>query len=144
MHQVLFVCVHNAGRSQMAEALFNRLAAGRAIAHSAGTLPAPGVHPVVRDAMAEVGIDLTSQHPKLLTLEMLQSADRVITMGCGIEEPCPAPLLERVEDWGLEDPAGQPLQRVRQIREEIHRRVQTLVKELAGATAEPNTPPKHP
>ena len=134
MHQVLFVCVHNAGRSQMAEAFFNRLAVGKALAISAGTLPASGVHPVVRDAMAEVGIDLAGQQPKMLTSEMVERADRVITMGCGIEEACPAPLLARVEDWGLEDPVGQHLEKVRQIREEIRRRVQNLVAELADAT----------
>ena len=129
MKTVLFVCVHNAGRSQMAEAFFNRLAAGRAQAISAGTMPAERVHPEVVEAMAEVGIDLSRQKPKLLTPEMIEEASRIITMGCSVEEVCPAVFVPS-EDWELEDPKGQPIEKVRAIRDEIRRRVEALVEEM--------------
>src|SRR3990172_6012458 len=105
MKTVLFVCVHNSGRSKMAEALFNRLAGGRAIALSAGTQPGDKVNPVVVEAMREVGIDISGSMPKALTPEMAEQADRIITMGCGAdaEAVCPASFIE-TEDWALEDP----------------------------------------
>lgn len=128
--RVLFVCVHNSGRSQMAEAIFNHLAQGKAVAASAGTAPAETVLPTVVQAMAEVGIDIGSQRPKELTEEMAGQADRIIAMGCNVQEACPALRLE-VEDWGIEDPHGQPIERVRGIRDEIWRRVERLLGELA-------------
>ena len=129
MKKVLFVCVHNAGRSQMAEAFFNQMAKGKAKGFSAGTQPADKVNPVVVAAMREVGIDISRQKPKLLTLEMLESVDRVITMGCGAEGVCPASFVP-TEDWQLEDPEGKPIERVRQIRDEVKARVEELVRTL--------------
>lgn len=126
--RVLFVCVHNAGRSQMAAALFNRHANGRATADSAGTRPAARVHPEVVDAMREVGIDLAGAKPGLMTPELSAGADRVITMGCA-EGECPVVSVP-VEDWGLPDPAGRPAPEVRAIRDEIDRRVRELVSRL--------------
>ena len=113
----------------MAEAFFNSLAGGRASATSAGTSPAAKVNPAVVKAMREVGIDISQQKPKMLTLEMMESADRVITMGCGVEEVCPASFIP-TEDWALEDPHDQPIARVRQIRDEIKARVEALAKEF--------------
>jgi arsenate reductase len=131
MKRVLFVCVHNAGRSVMAEALFNRLAQGRAEALSAGTEPQGSPHPEVVDAMREIGIDVSGHLGVLLTDEMVASAERVITMGCAVDEAaCPAILYAEVEDWGLPDPKGQPPERVREIRDEIERRVSDLMEQL--------------
>ncbi len=130
MKLVLFVCVHNSGRSQMAEAFFNSKTDGRAAAGSAGTEPGDQLNPTVVEAMHEVGIDLVGARPKLLTQEMLDRADRVITMGCSVEESCPALFLPQVEDWGLEDPAGKPIEKVREIRDEISRRVAKLLEEV--------------
>jgi len=128
VQRVLFVCVHNAGRSVMAEALFNELAAGRAEASSAGTIPGGGPHPVVVEAMREVGLDVAGHRGRLLTDDMVRSADRVITMGCAVDEQaCPAVRYANVEDWGLPDPKGQPIERVREIRDEIRRRVEVLL-----------------
>ena len=129
MKKVLFVCVHNAGRSQMAEALFNLIANNGVRAESAGTKPASEVNPVVVQAMAEVGIDISTNRPRLLTFEMIEDSERVITMGCGVEESCPASFVPS-EDWELDDPAGQPIEKVRQIRDEIKSRVQQLLREL--------------
>ena len=129
MKRVLFVCVHNAGRSQMAEAFFNRMAKGKAKGFSAGTQPTDKVNPVVVETMSEVGIDISRRKPKLLTLKMLEDADRVITMGCGVEGVCPASFVP-TEDWQLEDPEGRPIERVRQIRDEVKARVEGLIKEL--------------
>jgi arsenate reductase (thioredoxin) len=125
--RVLFICVQNAGRSQMAAALFNHRAAGRAVADSAGTRPGNRVHPEVVEVMAEVGIDLEPSVPKMLTSHLAGGAARVITMGCGDE--CPV-VSAPVEDWALPDPAGQPLPVVRSIRDEIDRRVRVLLSEL--------------
>jgi len=119
---VLFICVHNAGRSQMAEASFNRLAGGKARAISAGTMPAERIHPEVVAAMAEVGVDVSRRRPKQLTQEMIDEASRIITMGCSVEEVCPAVFVP-AEDWGLEDPEGQPIEKVRAIRDAIRHRV---------------------
>ncbi len=129
MKKVLFVCVHNSGRSQMAEAFANRLGAGKIAAESAGTEPADSLNPTVVEAMREIGYDMSGHHPKLLTLEMAESADRMITMGCGVDaSTCPAAFLP-TDDWGLDDPKGQPIEKVREIRDEIERRVKLLVEE---------------
>ncbi len=130
MKQVLFVCVHNSGRSKMAEAFFNQMAQGRDMsAQSAGTQPGAGVNPTVVEAMREIGIDLSASKPSQLTPEMARSADRVITMGCGVAESCPAGFLI-TEDWGLDDPAGQPVEKVRAIRDQVKERVQALIADL--------------
>jgi arsenate reductase len=131
MAHALFVCLHNAGRSQMSRALFERAAEGRHTAGSAGTQPGERVHPQVVEAMRELGIDLAGRTPQRLTREMAERADVVVTMGCGDE--CPYVPGKRYIDWDLEDPAGLPLERVREIRDEIARRVQELVAELDGA-----------
>lgn len=126
---VVFACVHNAGRSQMAAAFFNRLApAGRARAISAGTEPASRVHPEVADAMREVGIDLGGARPTRLTAELARGAKLLVTMGCG--ERCPVVPGLRVLDWPLTDPKGQSTALVRQIRDDIRERVVTLLGEL--------------
>ncbi len=134
--KVLFVCVHNAGRSQMAAALFNTLAAERGldwVAESAGTEPADRVHPEVVEAMGELGIDLSGARPRLLTNDAVEAADRVIAMGCQVDAGvCPAILFRGVEDWGLPDPKGRPPAEVRQIRDEIRRRVEALLDQLAA------------
>jgi arsenate reductase len=124
----LFVCVHNAGRSQMAAALLDHHANGAVRVRSAGTAPAEEIGPAVVEAMAEVGIDLSKQTPKPLTDEVVRDADAVITMGCGDE--CPVYPGKRYLDWDLPDPAGLPLSEVRPIRDEIDRRVQGLLREL--------------
>jgi protein-tyrosine-phosphatase len=131
MKTVLFVCIHNSGRSQMAEAFFNEMAKGKAKAISAGTKPSDSVNPVVIEAMKEEGIDIGDNKPKMLTMEMVQSADKMITMGCGAdtEGVCPASFIE-TEDWGLEDPKDKPITEVRIIRDEIKKRVSELLAEL--------------
>jgi len=128
---VIFVCVHNSGRSQMAEAFFNKLAGGKAQALSAGTQPANEVNPVVVEAMREAGINIASKKPKALTMDMVEKAERMITMGCGAEAEavCPASFIE-TEDWALEDPKGKSLEQVRKIRDEIKERVARLFSEL--------------
>ena len=126
--QVLFICVHNAGRSQMAEAFFNALALEGLHAVSAGTEPVERVNPVVIEAMAEAGIDMSSHRPKLATPELVADSQRVITMGCGVQESCPVYLGMRIdEDWGLADPAGQGIEAVRPIRDAIRERVGELI-----------------
>ena len=125
---VLFVCIHNAGRSQMAAAYLRQMAGDRVDVLSAGTEPATAINPVVLTAMAERGIDLRSAHPRLLTDELASQADVVITMGCG--DACPVYPGRRREDWELDDPAGQGLETVRRIRDEIEVRVRRLVEEL--------------
>ena len=128
---MLFVCVHNAGRSVMAEVFYKALAAGRGEARSAGTIPGGPPHPEVVEAMGEVGIDVSGHRGRLLTDEMVRGADRVITMGCSVDEAaCPAILYADVEDWGLPDPKGQPIERVREIRDEVRRRVDVLLATL--------------
>ena len=135
MQRILFVCVHNAGRSQMAKAFFNRLAQGRGLearALSAGTMPGGQVNPVAIQAMAEIGISMDGQHPKQLTPEMASAADRIITMGCGVEaEMCSAGTYIS-EDWGLPDPHGQSIEGVRPVRDAVRQRVEALVEELAA------------
>lgn len=132
MRTVLFACVHNTGRSQMAEAFFNRLAdPAKARAISGGTEPATEMNAAVLAAMRELGIDLVAEghHPKIADLDALIEGDRAISMGCGVSLACPA-RLGKMEDWGLDDPKGQPLEKVREIRDEIKRRVERLVTEL--------------
>jgi arsenate reductase len=124
MARVLFVCKQNAGRSQMSAALFQRIADGRHESRSAGTRPAKQVHPVVVDAMREVGIDVLQRRPQALTDDLAQWADVVVTMGCGDE--CPYIPGKRYIEWDLEDPAGQPIDAVRKTRDEIGRRVRDL------------------
>jgi len=130
MEQVLFICVGNSSRSQMAEALFNRLVQGRARAGSAGTEPARALDPNAVAVMAELGIDISGQSPKSLTQEMVDGATRVISMGCGVQESCPA-WAQPDEDWDLDDTYHQPIEVVRGIRDQIRARVEALVKELA-------------
>jgi len=127
MKKVLFVCVGNSGRSQMAEAFFNQKARGKAVAISAGTNPATQVNSIVVAAMREVDIEIQGKKPKMLTAEMLEGADRVITMGCNVSEACPASFVP-AEDWGLDDPEGKPIEEVRQIRDKIKARVEELVE----------------
>ncbi|MDD5288120.1 MAG: arsenate reductase ArsC [Dehalococcoidales bacterium] len=110
--KALFVCVRNSGRSQMAEAFFNQLADGRATASSAGTQPASQINPTVVQVMREVYLDISRQKPKLLTLEMTEQADKVISMGCGVEETCPAGIVP-IEDWEINDPEGKSVEKVR-------------------------------
>jgi len=129
MKKILFVCVHNAGRSQMAEAFFNHYAKGKAQAFSAGTHYASHINPIVVEAMGERGIDISNKRPKMLTLEMLGVADKVISMGCGMEGVCPATFVP-TEDWQLEDPEGKPIEQVRAIRDEIEAKVKTLIEEI--------------
>jgi arsenate reductase len=125
---VLFVCVHNAGRSQMAAAYLQHLAGDRVDVLSAGSAPASSVNPVAVEAMAEEGIDLTAASPKVLTDDAVRASDVVVTMGCG--DACPFYPGKRYEDWKLDDPAGQGLEAVRPIRDEIRRRVEELVASL--------------
>jgi arsenate reductase (thioredoxin) len=129
--EVLFVCVHNAGRSQMAAALLDHHAAGRVRVTSAGSAPADTVNPAVVEAMREVGLDISTEFPKRLTTDAVRAADVVITMGCG--DACPVFPGTRYLDWELADPAGQGIDAVRPIRDEIDRRVRTLLAELTGA-----------
>ncbi len=128
MKKVLFVCVENARRSQMAEAFFNVLAKGEALAVSAGDRPASKVDRKAVEVMKEIGIDLAKQKPRLLTTKMVEEADIVITMGCGANV-CPV-VPKRVEEWRIEDPAGKSIAKFREVRDKIRRRVQTLVQIL--------------
>lgn len=128
---VLFVCVHNAGRSQMAAAFLTHLAGDRVQVRSAGSAPADSVNPAVVAAMAEVGIDVSAETPKVLTVEAVQASDVVITMGCG--DSCPVFPGKRYLDWQLADPAGQGVEAVRPIRNEIETRVRGLIGEIASA-----------
>jgi arsenate reductase len=128
---VLFVCVHNAGRSQMAAGWLTHLAGDRVEVRSAGSAPAEQVNPVAVEAMREVGIDITSEQPKILTPEAVQTSDVVITMGCG--DACPVFPGKRYEDWKLDDPAGQDIEAVRPIRDDIRRRIEKLLANLVSA-----------
>ena len=130
--EVLFVCVHNAGRSQMASALLAARAEGRVHVRSAGSEPAEAINPAVVEAMSELGIDISEEFPKPLADEVVQAADVVITMGCG--DACPLYPGKRYEDWQLDDPAGRPLEEVRLIRDELDRRIEALLAELAPAS----------
>ena len=132
MKEVLFVCVHNAGRSQMAAGLLKLRSGGRVLVRSAGSTPADEINPRVVEAMDEVGVDLSEELPKPLTDDAVHGADVVITMGCG--DACPVFPGKRYEDWELEDPAGKDLETVRRIRGEIDARVQKLVDELLATS----------
>jgi arsenate reductase len=131
MSTVLFVCLHNAGRSQMSQALFQRAAAGRHTALSAGTTPGERVHPEVVQVMRELEIDLADRQPQLLTRELAEQADIVITMGCG--DSCPYIPGKRYLDWDLPDPKGRPVDEVRATRDEVAKRVHQLLTELDAA-----------
>jgi arsenate reductase (thioredoxin) len=140
--RVLFVCVHNAGRSQMAAALLDHEARGRVQVSSAGSQPAAELNPAVVAAMAETGLDLSREFPRPLTDDQVQAADVVITMGCG--DACPFYPGKRYLDWDLPDPAGLDLPAVRVIRDDIHRRVRQLLNELAGPAAGTSPPLTNP
>jgi arsenate reductase len=131
--EVLFVCVHNAGRSQMAAALLDHHAEGRVHVRSAGSAPANEINPAVVQAMDEIGLDLSKEFPKPLTTDVVEAADVVVTMGCG--DACPVFPGKRYLDWELPDPAGKTLEEVRPIRDEIDRRVRQLLDELVGTAA---------
>ena len=133
--EVLFVCVHNAGRSQMAAALLDHHAQGAVVVRSAGSAPADTINPAVREVMAEIGLDLDQAFPKPLTTDAVQASDVVITMGCG--DACPIFPGKRYLDWQLDGPAGRPATEIRPIRAEIDRRVRELLAELVPATAQP-------
>ena len=128
--EVLFVCIHNAGRSQMAAALLDHHAQGRVSVRSGGSAPGEHINPAVANAMAEIGLDLSKEFPKPVTDAAVRAADVVITMGCG--DVCPIYPGKRYEDWALEDPAGRSLEQVRPIRDEIDRRVLALLAELTS------------
>ena len=132
---VLFVCVHNAGRSQMAAALLTKYAAGRVDVRSAGSAPADTINPAVVAAMRELDVDLATEQPKLLTTEAVETSDVVITMGCG--DACPIFPGKRYLDWQLDDPAGQDVGHVRPIRDDIDRRVRDLLAELTESSGQP-------
>jgi protein-tyrosine-phosphatase len=128
--KVLFVCVENAGRSQMAEAFAKTYGKGKVEAKSAGTMPAKEVNSVVVQVMQEKGIALSANKPKLITNETVKEADMIIVMGCSAQGFCPAPLLNKVIDWGIEDPKDKPIEKVREIRDEIEGKVQKLIEEM--------------
>ncbi len=130
---VLFVCVHNAGRSQMAAGYLRALGEGRVEVRSAGSMPADQINPVAVAAMAEEGIDITAEQPKVLTVDAVRESDVVITMGCG--DACPIFPGKRYEDWELDDPAGQGIEDVRPIRDDIRARIARLLEEIAPARA---------
>jgi len=130
MKKVLFVCVENAGRSQMAEAFAKLYSAGKIEAMSAGTVPAREVNPVVAEAMREKGMDISGNRPKVITTDMVQEADVIITMGCSAEGFCPVQFLSKVVDWKLEDPKGKSIEQVRQIRDEVEKKVKELIEKL--------------
>jgi arsenate reductase len=133
--EVLFVCVHNAGRSQMAAGLLNHYANGRVVVRSAGSAPADSINPAVVEAMTELGIDIAEEFPKPLTEDAVHAADVVVTMGCG--DACPIFPGKRYLDWALDDPAGADLDTVRRIRDQIGDRVRGLLIELTSAAAPP-------
>jgi arsenate reductase len=133
----LFVCVHNAGRSQMAAGLLSAMSGGAVEVRSAGSMPAGQINPVAVDVMLELGVDIRAERPKVLTTEAVQASDVVITMGCG--DACPIFPGKRYEDWTLDDPAGQGIESVRPIRDEIRARVLTLLQELGVEPVELTT-----
>ena len=130
MKKILFVCVENAGRSQMAEAFAKYYGKGKIEAISAGTMPSTEVNPIVVQVMWEKGIDISKNKPKLVNNQMVQEADVIIVMGCDPQGFCPASFLSKVVDWKLEDPKGKPIEKVREIRDEIERRVKKLISAI--------------
>jgi arsenate reductase (thioredoxin) len=135
---ILFACVHNAGRSQMAAALAMKLGGGNVRVRSAGSDPADEVNPAVSEAMREIGIDISEETPTLLKTDLVEEADVVVTMGCG--DACPVFPGKRYEDWELEDPAGKDIDTVRRVRDDIERRVRTLIDELTNGREEFEAP----
>ena len=129
MKRILFVCVENAGRSQIAEAFADKYGKDKFVVSSAGNKPADKVNPIVVEALKEKGIDISMNKPKLLTFQMAQDADLVVTMGCNDSGICPGPFFKPTVDWKLEDPKGKPIEKVREIRDDIERRVQKLIAE---------------
>ena len=129
MKKILFVCVENAGRSQMAEAFANKYRKNKVIVSSAGNKPADRINPVVVEAMKERGIDISQNRPKLLTFQMANDSDLIVTMGCNDQGICPGPFFKPTIDWKLEDPKGKPIEKVREIRDEIEHLVQQLIEE---------------
>lgn len=129
MKRILFVCVENAGRSQMAEAFANKYGKDKFVVSSAGNKPADKVNPLVVEALKEKGIDISMNKPKLLTFQMVQDADLIVTMGCNDNGICPGPFFKPTIDWKLEDPKGKPIEEVREIRDDIEQRVQKLIAE---------------
>ncbi|MCW4019196.1 MAG: arsenate reductase ArsC [Candidatus Bathyarchaeota archaeon] len=135
MRTVLFVCVENAGRSQMAEAFANHYGKGKVVASSGGIQLAEKVNPVVVEAMKETGIDISANKPKMVTQQMANEADLIVTMGCGAADICPGPFFTATVDWELEDPKGQLIEKVKVIRDEIEKRVKALIDDLDSASA---------
>ena len=129
-NQILFVCVENAGRSQMAEAFFRKYAPKHFQAFSAGTNPSSEINPIVSEAMKEIGIDMSSNIPKLLSSDMITSSVKTVNMGCMDKESCPALFVKDVLDWGIEDPKGKSIEEVRKIRDEIESKVKDLIAKL--------------
>ena len=129
MKKVLFVCVENAGRSQMAEAFAKKYGADHFTASSAGNKPAEKINPAVVEAMKEKGIDISSNKPKLITFQMANDADLIVTMGCNDQGICPGPFFKPTIDWKLEDPKGKPIEKVREIRDQIERQLQELIEQ---------------
>jgi protein-tyrosine-phosphatase len=127
LKRILFVCVENAGRSQMAEAFANKYGKDRFIVSSAGNKPADKVNPTVVEVLKEKGIDISMNKPKLLTFQMTQDADLIVTIGCDENGTCPGPFFKPTIDWKLEDPKGKPIEKVREIRDDIERQVQKLI-----------------
>lgn len=132
MKKILFVCIENAGRSQMAEAFAKKYGKDKVIVSSAGNKPAERVNPVVVEAMREKGIDISQNKPKQLTAKMAYDVDLIVTMGCSAQGICPGPFFKPTVDWALEDPKGKPIEKVREIRDDIERRVQKLIAEQTG------------
>ena len=130
MKKILFVCVENAGRSQIAEGFAKHYGNSKVEAISAGTMPSSEINPLAIQVMQEKGIDISKNKPKLITNQMVQEADTIIVMGCSAQGFCPAPLLGKITDWNIEDPKGKPLEKVREIREEIEEKVRTLISEI--------------
>jgi protein-tyrosine-phosphatase len=131
LKKILFVCVENAGRSQMAEGFTKHYGGGKVEAMSAGTMPLNEVNPLVIQAMQEKGIDISNNKPKQITTQMVKDADAIIVMGCSAQGFCPAPLLSKVIDWNIEDPKGKSLEKVREIRDEIEKKVRELLGEIS-------------
>ena len=129
MKKILFVCVENAGRSQMAEAFANEYGKDKFVVSSAGNKPADKVSPIVVEVLKEKDIDISMNKPKLLTFQIALDADLIVTMGCNDQEICPGPFFKPTVDWQLEDPKGKPIEKVREIRDEIERKVQRLIEE---------------
>jgi protein-tyrosine-phosphatase len=131
LKKILFVCVENAGRSQMAEGFAKQYGNGKIEAMSAGTMPSREVNPLVIQVMQEKGIDISKNKPKQITMQMVQDADTIIVMGCSAQGFCPAPLLGKVVDWNIEDPKGKSLEKVREIRDNIEKKIKELLSEIS-------------